>query len=180
MQCRLSNQLCPSASPMPSETSLADLLPEEAVRDAAHGGMDDVYLKPGHLIRRLQQMAVSVFAQECEGFDMTPMQYAALIALRDNPGIDATRIGALVAMDRSTMGNVLERMEGKGLIERRANPQDKRVKLLKLSRRGAKLLADCEPFVRAAQARMLEPLDAAERVQFTNMMRRMIARQDVI
>ena len=44
MFCRLSNQLCLSASPMPSESSLADLLPEEAVRDAAHGGMDDVYL----------------------------------------------------------------------------------------------------------------------------------------
>ena len=163
---------------MPSEVDLIDLLPEEALRDAAHGGMDDVYLKPGHLIRRLQQMAVSVFAQECEGFDITPVQYAALVALRDNAGIDATRIAALVAIDRSTMGNVLERLEGKGFIERRANPHDKRVKLLKLSRRGARLLADCEPFVRAAQARMLEPLDAAERIQFTQMMRRMIARQD--
>jgi DNA-binding MarR family transcriptional regulator len=61
----------------------------------------------------------------------------------------------------------------------RANPQDKRVKLLKLSRRGAKLLVDCEPFVQAAQARMLEPLAADERVQFTHMMRRMIARQDI-
>ncbi len=163
---------------MPSEVDLIDLLPEEALRDAAHGGMDDVYLKPGHLIRRLQQMAVSVFAQECEGFDITPVQYAALVALRDNPGIDATRIAALVAIDRSTMGNVLERLEGKGFIERRANPQDKRVKLLKLSRRGARLLADCEPFVRAAQERMVEPLDAAERLQFTQMMRRMIARQE--
>mgnify|MGYP003704403575 CR=1 FL=1 len=86
---------------------------------------------------------------------------------------------ALVALDRSTMGNVLERLEGKRLIERRANPQDKRVKLLKLSRRGAKLLVDCEPFVQAAQARMLEPLAADERVQFTHMMRRMIARQDI-
>ncbi len=163
---------------MPSEIDLTDLLPEEALRDAAHGGMDDVYLKPGHLIRRLQQMAVSVFARECEGLDITPVQYAALVALRDNPGIDATRIAALVAIDRSTMGNVLERLEGKGFIERRANPHDKRVKLLKLSRRGTRMLADCEPFVRAAQARMLEPLDAAERIQFTQMMRRMIARQD--
>ena len=163
---------------MPSEIDLIDLLPEEALRDAAHGGMDDVYLKPGHLIRRLQQMAVSVFAQECEGFDITPVQYAALVALRDNPGIDATRIAALVAVDRSTMGNVLERLEGKGFIERRSNPQDKRVKLLKLSRRGARMLADCEPFVRAAQERMLEPLEAAERIQFTQMMRRMIARQE--
>jgi DNA-binding MarR family transcriptional regulator len=163
---------------MPSETNMRDLLPEEAVRDAAHGGMDDVYGKPGHLIRRLQQMAVSVFAQECEGFDITPVQYAALVALRDNPGIDATRIAALVSIDRSTIGNVLERMEGKGLIERRAKPDDRRVKILKLSRRGTKLLGDCEAFVRTAQERMLEPLDAKERLQFTQYMRRILARQD--
>lgn len=163
---------------MPSETAFDDLLPEEAVRDAAHVGMDDVYSKPGHLIRRLQQIAVSVFAQECADLDVTPLQYAALVAVRDNPGLDATRIAALVAFDRSTVGNVLERMEGKGLIERRPNPDDRRVKILKISRRGARLLAVCEPAVLRAQERMLDPLDPEERRAFTTYMRRIIARQD--
>jgi DNA-binding MarR family transcriptional regulator len=162
---------------MPSEMTF-DLLPEEAVRDAAHGGMDDVYTKPGHLIRRLQQIAVSVFAQECADHDITPVQYAALVAVRDNPGLDATRIAALVAFDRSTIGNVLERLEGKGLIERRANPDDRRVKMLKISRRGARLLDKCEPAVLRAQERMLDPLDGAERRAFINQMRRIIAQQD--
>ena len=163
---------------MPSEMALDELLPEEAVRDAAHGGMDDVYSKPGHLIRRLQQIAVSVFAQECAGHDVTPVQYAALVAVRDNPGLDATRIAALVAFDRSTIGNVLERLEGKGLIERRANPDDRRVKILKISRRGARLLESCEPAVVRAQERMLDPLDEIERRAFITYMRRIIARQD--
>jgi DNA-binding MarR family transcriptional regulator len=162
---------------MPSEMTL-DLLPEEAVRDAAHGGMDDVYTKPGHLIRRLQQIAVAVFAQECADHDITPVQYAALVAVRDNPGLDATRIAALVAFYRSTIGNVLERLEGKGLNERRANPDDRRVKMLKISRRGARLLDKCEPAVMRAQERMLDPLDGAERRAFINQMRRIIAQQD--
>jgi len=140
--------------------------------------MDDVYTKPGHLIRRLQQIAVSVFAQECADHDITPVQYAALVAVRDNPGLDATRIAALVAFDRSTIGNVLERLEGKGLIERRANPDDRRVKMLKISRRGARLLDKCEPAVLRAQERMLDPLDGAERRAFINQMRRIIAQQD--
>ncbi|MDB5641510.1 MAG: MarR family transcriptional regulator [Hyphomicrobiales bacterium] len=163
---------------MPSEMALGEMLPEEAVRDAAHGGMDDVYSKPGHLIRRLQQIAVSVFAQECADHDITPVQYAALVAVRDNPGLDATRIAALVAFDRSTIGNVLERLEGKALIERRANPDDRRVKILKISRRGARLLDACEPAVLRAQDRMLDPLDARERKAFTTFMRRIIAQQD--
>lgn len=163
---------------MRSDTETFDLLPEEAVRDAAHGGMDDVYSKPGHLIRRLQQIAVSVFAQECEAFDVTPVQYAALVALRDNPGLDATRIAALIAFDRSTVGNVLERLEGKGLIERRANPDDRRTKILNISRRGARLVEACEPAVLRAQERMLDPLSARERNEFISYMRRVIARQD--
>lgn len=161
---------------MPSETGFCDLLPEEAVRDAAHGGMDDVYSKPGHLIRRLQQIAVSVFAQECP--ELTPVQYAALVALRDNPGLDATRIAALVALDRSTTGNVLERLEGKGLIARRANPADRRIKQLNLSSAGTQLLADSEAAVLRAQERMLDPLDAAERLNMISYMRRILARQD--
>ena len=148
------------------------------MRDAAHGGMDDVYSKPGHLIRRLQQIAVSIFAQECADHDITPVQYAALVAVRDNPGLDATRIAALVAFDRSTIGNVLERLEGKGLIERRENPDDRRVKILKVSRRGARLLQNCEPSVMRAQERMLDPLDESERREFIAYMRRIIARQD--
>lgn len=163
---------------MPSDMAARDLLPEEAVRDAAHGGMDDVYSKPGHLIRRLQQIAAAVFAQECAYHDVTPVQYAALVAVRDNPGLDATRIAALVAVDRSTIGNVFERLEGKGFIERRENPDDRRVKILKISRRGARLLEDCEPAVVRAQERMLDPLDGVERQALITYMRRIIARQE--
>ena len=61
--------------------------------------MDDVYSKPGHLFRRMQQIAVAIFMEECKGFDLTPVQYASLVAVRDYPGIDATRLSALIAFD---------------------------------------------------------------------------------
>src|SRR5882762_4875440 len=86
--------------------------------------MDDVYQKPGHLIRRAQQIAVSIFLEECAPLDITPVQYAALVTVRENPGIDATRLSALVAFDRSTLGNVLERLESKGLIVRIGSTED--------------------------------------------------------
>lgn len=125
--------------------------------------MEDVYGKPGHLIRRVQQIAVAVFMRECAAYDITPVQYAALVAIRENPGLDATRISALISFDRSTIGNVLERLETKGVIERSANPDDKRVKILHLSAKGARLLRDVEPAVARAQERILAPLPAAKR-----------------
>ena len=73
----------------------------------------DLYTQPGHLIRRAQQIAVALFIEECAEFDLTPVQYAALVADQEHPGIDATRLSALIAFDRSTLGNVLERLEAR-------------------------------------------------------------------
>ena len=76
--------------------------------------MDAVYAAPGYLFRRMQQIAVSIFVEECKAFDLTPVQYAALVAIHTHPGIDATRLSAVIAFDRSTLGNVIERLESQG------------------------------------------------------------------
>ena len=125
--------------------------------------MDAVYTAPGYLFRRMQQIAVAIFVEECRAFDLTPVQYAALIAIHTHPGIDATRLSAVIAFDRSTLGNVIERLEAKKLIERKPSTEDKRVKLLYLTRAGAALLRDITPSVDRAQARMLQPLKPADR-----------------
>jgi MarR family transcriptional regulator, lower aerobic nicotinate degradation pathway regulator len=125
--------------------------------------MDAVYTAPGYLFRRMQQIAVSIFVEECKAFDLTPVQYAALIAIHTHPGIDATRLSAVIAFDRSTLGNVIERLEAKELIEREPSPGDKRVKLLTLTRSGTMLLRAIMPSVERAQARMLQPLKTADR-----------------
>jgi MarR family transcriptional regulator, lower aerobic nicotinate degradation pathway regulator len=125
--------------------------------------MDAVYTAPGYLFRRMQQIAVAIFMEECRSFDLTPVQYAALIAIHTHPGVDATRLSAVIAFDRSTLGNVIERLEAKKLIERKPSSEDKRVKLLYLTKAGATLLRDITPSVDRAQARMLQPLRPADR-----------------
>lgn len=125
--------------------------------------MEAVYAAPGYLFRRMQQIAVSIFMEECKTFDLTPVQYAALIAIHTHPGIDATRLSAVIAFDRSTLGSVIERLEAKDYIERKPAPEDKRIKLLYLTKSGAAILREIIPAVERAQARMLEPLKPADR-----------------
>ena len=125
--------------------------------------MDAVYTKPGYLFRRMQQIAVAIFVEECKACDLTPVQYAALVAIRTHPGIDATRLSAVIAFDRSTLGSVIERLEAKTLIERKPGREDKRVKLLHLTKAGAALLREIMPLVERAQGRMLQPLKPADR-----------------
>src|SRR5882724_3422152 len=125
--------------------------------------MDAVYTKPGYLFRRMQQIAVAIFVEECKAYGLTPVQYAALVAIRTHPGIDATRLSAVIAFDRSTLGSVIERLQAKSYIERKPAREDKRVKLLHLTRKGSALLRDIMPSVDRAQARMLQPLKQADR-----------------
>ena len=125
--------------------------------------IDAVYAAPGYLFRRMQQIAVSIFMEECKAFDLTPVQYAALIAIHTHPGIDATRLSAVIAFDRSTLGSVIERLQAKDFVERRPAPEDKRIKLLYLTKSGAAILRDIIPAVERAQMRMLEPLKPADR-----------------
>ena len=125
--------------------------------------MDAVYSAPGYLFRRMQQIAVALFMEECRPFDLTPVQYAALVAIRTHPGIDATLLSAVIAFDRSTLGSVIERLEAKNYVERKPAREDKRVKLLHLTRTGAAVLREIMPSVDRAQARMLQPLKPADR-----------------
>jgi MarR family transcriptional regulator, lower aerobic nicotinate degradation pathway regulator len=136
--------------------------------------MDAVYAAPGYLFRRMQQIAVALFVEECKAFDLTPVQYASLVAIHTHPGIDATRLSAVIAFDRSTLGSVIERLETKKLIDRKPSGEDKRVKLLYLTKAGATTLRDIMPSVERAQARMLQPLKAPDRKTLLSLLTQLV------
>jgi MarR family transcriptional regulator, lower aerobic nicotinate degradation pathway regulator len=136
--------------------------------------MDAVYTAPGYLFRRMQQIAVALFVEECKAYDLTPVQYAALVAIGSHPGIDATRLSAVIAFDRSTLGSVIERLEAKTYVERKPSIGDKRIKLLHLTRSGAALLREIMPSVDRAQARMLQPLKPADRKTLLALMTQLV------
>ena len=116
---------------------------------------------PGHLVRRVHQVATAYFAEECGG-DLTAVQYAALVAIGAHPGVDATRLSEIIYFDRSTIGDVLDRMESKGWIQRESTPNDRRIKLVTLSPTGQDVLQQVEPGIRRVQERLLAPLSDAE------------------
>ena len=124
---------------------------------------------PGHLVRRVHQVSTAYFAEECGG-DLTAVQYAALVAIGAHSGIDATRLSEIIYFDRSTIGDVLDRMEGKGWIRRTSTPNDRRVKLLQLSSAGRDVLQEVEPGIRRVQERLLAPLTAAEASTLTRLL----------
>jgi DNA-binding MarR family transcriptional regulator len=129
---------------------------------------------PGHHIRRLQQIAVAVFLQEAEAHGVTPVQFAALQAVANQPGLDQRTLARLIGLDTSTVAGVVDRLEARGWMARSVSAADRRARLLALTPDGEATLAAVVPAMQRAQERILAPLPKADRKEFMRMLRTLV------
>ena len=136
----------------------------------------DIYGMPGHLIRRLQQQSTQAFASRMReaGFDITPVQFAAKDALAARPGIDQATLAQLIAYDRATIGGVVDRLEGKGLVERAISAADRRAREVRLTEEGARLYRELVPVVRLVQQDIMAPVPPEAQAAFMATMRQLV------
>ncbi len=130
----------------------------------------ELHTLPGHHIRRLHQIAVAIFLQELEPTGLTPVQYAALQTVCNTPGVDQRTLAGAIGQDTSTTGGMVDRLEARGLLQRNASVDDRRVRLLTLTDAGQTLLSAAVPGMQRAQERMLQPLPKRERADFMRML----------
>jgi DNA-binding MarR family transcriptional regulator len=123
---------------------------------------------PGHMIRRLNQMSTQVFARRMQeaGIDITPVQFAALDAIKSCPGSDQAGIAANIAYDRATIGGVIERLLQKGYVQRTISPEDRRAKVITLTTKGDAAYLQILHEVESLQDEILCGLSPEERQQF--------------
>ena len=138
------------------------------------GAFDAVLAMPGHLLRRFQQIAVSMFLKECRDLDLTPLQFATLAALSAVPPIDQATLGGMVALDRTTIGVVVRKLERRGFLTRMVSSRDRRARMIAISPAGRTLLAQAIPQVLAVQDRLLAPLADDERHQLLALMQKVV------
>ncbi len=140
----------------------------------------DTLQMAGHLIRRLHQQSTAVFVQRTQqaGFDLTPVQFAALDAIHTHPGSDQARVAELIGYDRATIGGVIDRLDKKGWVRRVVSERDRRARELSLTPEGASVRTALLPTVRALQQDILPGLSAPERQQFLTLAGRALALGD--
>jgi len=107
-----------------------------------HGARDGYVLErqAGHLLRRAHQRHTSIFQEHIGDAQLTPLQFAALVKLRDVDEVSQNQLGRLTAMDAATMQGVIKRLAGRDLILRRPDPDDRRRLILSLSHQGRALI----------------------------------------
>jgi DNA-binding MarR family transcriptional regulator len=134
---------------------------------------DDLYDQPGHLIRRAQQIAVSMFYSTM-GYGVTPVQYAVLRILQDYPGIDQITLARLCALDTSTAANLAVRLEERGFLKRMVPTKNKRFRLLHLTPKGATVLLKLLPSGHLLNRRLLQELNKEEQRVFLRLLKKFV------
>jgi DNA-binding MarR family transcriptional regulator len=129
---------------------------------------------PIALGRRFYQIAVAVVAEVHAPTGLTPLEFAVLIHLHDTPGIDQNTLSEQMALDRTSTGALVYRLEQQRLVERHINDADRRARVLRLAPRGLALHNKQRPKARAAQESLLKVLTPTERRSLVDMMRRVI------
>jgi MarR family transcriptional regulator, temperature-dependent positive regulator of motility len=138
-----------------------------------NGSAGQVYDEPGHLIRRAQQIAVSLF-HSTVGNGVTPIQYCVLRILQEHPGIDQVTLAKLCALDTSTVADLAVRLEERGLVRRMMPMKSKRFRLLHLTPEGAALLNKLIPRSAVLASRLLHALNKGEQKIFMQLLKKFV------
>lgn len=127
---------------------------------------------PGYYIRRLHQISVAIFLGVSEQFDVTQIQYAALLTINCTPGIDQVTLGRVVALDRQTTSSVVRRLTEKGLISKRM--RNGRTNELHITKDGLKLIGVMTPHEYLIDGTLMKPLSLEERNVFMTLLKRLV------
>jgi DNA-binding MarR family transcriptional regulator len=127
----------------------------------------------GHLLRRAHQRHTALFLEMRGVIELTPTQFAALARIREHGPATQNHLGRMTAMDPATIQGVVRRLVARGLVERRPDPEDRRVMVLSLTLAGERLARRAIARARRITRETLAPLPVAERTLFVSLLRKL-------
>ena len=144
----------------------------------AQQNLRDLYLRPGFLLRRAQQISSALFMEETAALGVTTTQYGVLRVLSVHEPVDQISIAKLLKLDRSTTGLVVKNLEGRNLVERVVDPEDRRRRVLRMTKQGRELLEQLAEPTMAAHDRALSVFTPDEARMFVQLLSRFVEGHD--
>ena len=130
--------------------------------------------KIGPLSRRFFQVYLGLISEALAPFEMDPSFYSLLVELHERPGIDQRRLGEALGIDRTTIGQMVDELDRRGLISRKVHAEDRRARILSLTSKGDALRLEIRPHMLRAQAQLEAPLTPEERGTFLELLTRIV------
>lgn len=127
----------------------------------------------GYWLRRAYQRHMAIFASVMSDLDLTSVQFAALVKLRDMKAVTQTELGRLIGIDRATISGVVSRLQKRGLLQFRLDPLDRRSRIIALTPAGEALLVEALQRTEQVGDDTLAPISEAERAALREMLRKL-------
>jgi len=138
----------------------------------AHGGF-------AFLLVQLGMEAARQFAEQLAPLGVEPRHVGMLTRLAANEGKAQQVIGELIGLNPTQMVFLVDELEGRGFVERRRNPADRRSYALYLTPAGRDMLSKVQEAGRVHQARLGASLSESEQEQLTELLRRIARDQGI-
>lgn len=136
--------------------------------------------RPGFLIRRLHQIHVALFVEECGSEKITPVQYSILSALDQMGNVEQIALSRAVGLDTTNVADVLARLERQRMVRRRFSPRDKRRKVVTLTQAGRAALRRIDAGAARAHERTLAALEPKARDRFVRDLVRLVEVNNIV
>ena len=130
-----------------------------------------------HLLHRAEQLASERFGELAKEA-LTLRQFAVLAAIATDPGLSQSALVKMTGIDRSTLADMMSRMEDRGLVTRTASVVDARALSIHLSQNGAAMLRGMDQHARAADAAILDLLPKTKGRTFLATLAKLLKRAD--
>jgi len=133
---------------------------------------------PSHLLHRAQQVASIKSAAALKAAGITLRQFSVLAAVAEAEGASQSRLVEATGIDRSTLADMVQRMEDSALISREKSETDARAKAVMLTDKGRDALAIAAPAVRDADDALLAALPKSRRGTFVDILAKLTGTGD--
>lgn len=130
----------------------------------------------GYLANHMARLFAVGLQERIKPLGIAPAQFMVLIELWREDGVSQRDLVERLDVEQATIANTLARMERDGLISRAPHQGDARMKLIRLTPKARRIEAEAVAAARAQNEAALGDLTPAERADFLDMMRRVIAR----
>jgi len=122
---------------------------------------------PSHLLHRAEQLAGDRFTQ-LVGETVTLRQFIVLAAIAENPGLSQNDLVRATGVDRSTLADMITRMQKRGWITRSPSTLDGRANAVRMAAAGSMIFHAAAHHAKAADAAILDALPRTKRRTFLN------------
>ena len=127
----------------------------------------------GFNLRCAQVAVFQHFNRSAGAAEISPPQLGALILIEANPGISQSAIAGALRFDRSTLVQIIDRLEERGFVVREVSAHDRRSHALKLTPEGSTALAELKQLTSVHEDHMTRMLTADEKKQLIDLLARL-------